>query len=407
MALFDKNAKRLKELEKLYQKNPSDNLLVRLERLRALPPDWYVDYYDKEGHRRAKKCNDQSIPGAEKQERKIRSDSETGVSAPVSKLRVSVAYMVDFRLQRKLNKAEKTGKWGGYRASKSLGNYIKKHIGRKTLDWLSENPMFLVELFENFPEKNWSPKSIWNYYKDLKAVLNKWMKKNLIVIANPMNAVDEPDPQVCVMDYVPTDDDFERIVATALVEGVEQEAINLLGAVRWSGLRINEVLQWQIEKDICLKPQDGGYPYFYAWISKQKRLTRICVPMFKQLYDILKVQMGSRTSGHVWRWKNPPYHTLDIKTEDGKVRKLMEVAGVPFQRPFHEFRKTFKMDLKRKGFTKDITKNMQGHATDSMDDWYTHYTRADLEKVVVESYRGDQMETKKEKGESFDSPLTT
>jgi integrase len=202
-----------------------------------------------------------------------------------------------------------------------------------------------------------------------------------------MNGVDIPDPDVCVMDYVPTQRDYEAIIKTAYDYRCSKDLINLIGACRYSGLRINEILKWRIE-DIVLCPDDSSIPYFWADISKQKRKTRIAVPMVAQLARILRDQISGYKEGYVFPWRNPPYKLFQIAMEDGSVESLYDLAKVNVPRPFHDFRKTFKMDLKRSGYSKEVTKSMMGHATDAMDDWYTHFKRADLEDAVKHTYEG-------------------
>ena len=223
------------------------------------------------------------------------------------------------------------------------------------------------------------------------------------MVKNPMDAVDSPDPQTQVMDYVPTQRDYESIIFAAMTEGLPQAAIHLIGAVRYSGLRINEVLGWQV-CDVILYPDDNSTPYFFTSISKQGRKCRVAIPMRKELWEILKAQIGERTGGPVWPWRCAPYFLFEIKQEDGTIKRLYDIADVKVPRPFHDFRKTFKMEMKRMGLPTEVTKSMQGQATDSMDGWYTHFSRVDLERAVASSWSKfspdhDQTHDQNKKGE--------
>jgi integrase len=74
---------------------------------------------------------------------------------------------------------------------------------------------------------------------------------------------------------------------------------------------------------------------------------------------------------------------------------------VSVPRPFHDFRKLFKLEMKRAGLQREVTKSMQGHATDAMDAYYTHFQREDLEaaaKALDSRLSEHQMNTRKENG---------
>ena len=100
-------------------------------------------------------------------------------------------------------------------------------------------------------------------------------------------------------------------------------------------------------------------------------------PLSKQAADALRVQIGDKVDGEVWPCKNPPYKLLN-------KRKLRKEANWP-HRWFHDFRKTAKMRFKVAA-GKDVAKEMLGHQTDAMDDYYTHYQRKELEAAVKASY---------------------
>jgi integrase len=381
--IFDKNEKRIRELSKDPAKNPE-----RISELQSRGSEWWVQYRDENNVIRAEKCPPEyqdSRESAKAYERKILVSLDDG--SYVSKdLRVTtISDLCDYYLDRKRKKAERTGNKGGLNAAETLCKAIKRHLGHFTFDAMRKRPQVLIELFDDFPEKHWSPKYIWNYYKALHAILNLWIKKNLLVVRNPLDAVDCPDPDVRIIDYVPSQRDYETIIITALTEGLPQSGINLIGAVRYSGLRINEVLGWKIP-DIVLYPDDNSTPYFFTSISKQCRKCRVAIPMRKELWEILKDQIADRTDGPIWPWKGAPYFLFEIQQGDGTIKRLYDIAGVKVPRPFHDFRKTFKMEMKRMGLSQEVTKSMQGHATDSMDDWYTHFSRVDLERAVAQSW---------------------
>lgn len=399
--IFDKNEKRLRELSKDPVRHGT-----RIADLRERGPEWWIQYRDKNKTIHAEKCPQEyreSRETAEAYERMVRVSLDQGTYI-AKELRVStISVLCDYYFSRKEKKAEKTGRKGGLCAAKTMCKAIKRHLGQHSFDAVRKQPQVLVDLFDDFPEKHWAPKTIWNYYKVLKAVFNLWIKKNLLMVRNPLDAVDCPDPDTAIVDYVPTQRDYDAIIVAAMTEGLPQAGINLIGAVRYSGLRIGEVLGWLVP-DIALCPDDNSTPYFFTNILKQGRRCRVAIPMRKELWTILKNQIGDRTGGPVWPWKWCPYFLFEIKQEDGTIKRLYDIAGVKVPRPFHDFRKTFKMEMKRMGLSQEVTKSMQGHATDSMDEWYTHFSRVDLEGAVAGSWskypcKDDQTDDQNRKGE--------
>jgi integrase len=105
--------------------------------------------------------------------------------------------------------------------------------------------------------------------------------------------------------------------------------------------------------------------------------------MSKPLHQALVECVGERKYGRVWEGveQSKLYHLL-------RDHKLLKEAGVPFTRPFHDFRKTVKHRLKiEKGLGREISKGFMGHKTDAMDDYYTHLKMFDLWSAVKDSWK--------------------
>jgi integrase len=374
--IFDKNAERIRALEREIAHGTAGNgAETRLSRLRAAGPQWWVGFWDRNGIKRRKKSPQNNLKGAQRFERQCRADVEGGTYANPETTRVSISDIVDAYLR------EKMALKAGYASCRTLCNHITRHIGTWTLEQLDRAPEILVDHFRKFPELAWSLKYRWNYFLTLRAAINHWIRFRRLAMQNPCNIVTiEPNTQI--VEYVPTQDDYEKIVARAYVEGLPLPVIRLIGAARYSGLRINEILKWQVE-DLNLSSDNGSTPFFWTSISKQKRKTRVALPMVSKLQAILQEQVAGRTHGKVWPWSSPPYKLLVVVDEQGKASGLYELAGVTVPRPFHDFRKLFKIEMKRAGLSREVTKEMQGHATDAMDAYYTHFQREDLETAVA------------------------
>jgi integrase len=398
--IFDKSEKRARELELRDPVKYHEKILEYRKN-----PNWFIRYWVK-GIVHDERCPEQyqSASGAERYYKIVAGKTETGDHLiPVTR-KTTISDMVDFFLVYRKKKSDRSGKSGGYPAAKSICGIIRVAIGGLTFDQCREDPMLLQDYIDDLPVNNpeWSPKYVWNIYKELKAVFSTWIKKKLLQVPNPMDAVEEPDPETRVMNYVPTPDDYERIIATGLIEGVRDDVLRLIGAVRYTGFRVGEVLHWRCE-DCVLNPDDEGLPYLWVEISKQRRRTRVPRPIRSELVPILKDQIGPRSEGPVWSWRNPPYRLLDIyeladhNGRNGRPERLKlkgtlyQIAGVQVPRPFHDFRKTVKLELKRLLGDSKKARDYQGHKSDSMDNWYTWYQREDMEEAVRDSYkeRGD------------------
>lgn len=217
--VFDKNKRRARELER---KDP-ERYSARIKKLKQ-SPQWWIRYYDKCGRAHDEKCPPeyQSEMLAQRYYSRVTTgiDDKTHLIPEVRKNTIET--MCNFYLERKRRAAERKGKLGGLRASETLCRAIVRHIGKITFDDCRQNPVILEDHIYNLPRlrPNWSSKTIWNYFKVLKAVFNLWIKKQLLNVPNPMDAVDEPDPQTKVMNYVPTHADYEQIIFTAITEGL-------------------------------------------------------------------------------------------------------------------------------------------------------------------------------------------
>jgi integrase len=364
--IFDKNLERIKELErKLAAGGDSAKLKARIQSYRDAGPEWWVKFYLRDGRARKEKCPPwyQTKLKAKQFECLKRAEVQTGNNVPSEVNQVKLSDVLEAYLSEKM-----AGK-SGAASAKTMVGHICRHIGKLTLQQIDRNPRILVEHFRKFPETQWSQKYIYNYFLTLRASINHWIRFNRLRMQNPCNLV-EISPGVRVMDYVPTPEDYQRILAASYVVGAPDDIRNLFTAVWETGLRINEVLSWQCE-DLHLEQPDIGLPYYDTKISKQGRAMRKQIPMTKELWIAMRAQIGIRENGQVWPWTSAPY---DI------TRAVLKEAGLSHMRPFHDFRKSAKVRFM--AFGREAAKAMQGHATDSMNDYYLHFQRQDLESVV-------------------------
>ena len=375
--VFDKNKKRIEE----HTRKDAKKYHARIQLLKARGPEWWIQYYDDKRKDRSERCPDkyQSVLGAKTYEAIRRAEIAKGEHNNKDIRHVRISEIVDAYLSEKM--AGKSGEG----SSRTLCNHIKRHIGHWWLDQIDRNPALIVNHFKDFPEQSWSPKYIWNYFITFRAAINHWIRFRRLTMQNPC-AVVQINPDVRVLEYVPTKEDFERIIAQSHIAGLPNWIRNLLTVVFETGLRINEVMKLTVT-DVYLNPEEG-LPYIFVWISKQKRCIRQAIPITKEARDAFRAQLSGKTEGAIWPVKNAPYHLLSIKQLDGSFKTLSELAGVEF-RPFHDYRKTAKNKFKLAGGP-EVSKGMQGHATNAMDDYYTHYQRSDLEVAVANSYRTDQ-----------------
>lgn len=440
MSFFDKNLKRIRELERELQAGRGDpeKVRARIEELEQ-KPDWFVDYRDVLGRRHEEKCPPeyQNERAAARYHALCVERVRKGAYNPPDLRKAKVAEITAAYLERKRKAAESSGKVSTFNTAKYSCQRVNELIGDWRLDRMDADPEMIVDFFSDFPRRDWSPKTVWNFFTTLKAAINSWIRFKRLVMKNPCEIV-ELDPQTCVQDYVPTPEDFEKVFTATYVVGLPDWIRHLFTAVYESGLRINEVLRWRIENIDMSAPVFGENsrlikcPTFLTEISKQRRLTRKRIPMSSKLWQALRAQIGARNEGLVFGHTRPPYQLLrwlrcpecglKVHGNEHPYRRagdqclacgkaaliswtLAQEAGVPFYRPFHDYRKSVKhLNKVEKGLPQAVTMAFQGHSSAQMDEYYTHLSAADLIPAVEDSWRcfasnGDQMETRKGNGD--------
>ncbi len=392
MAFFDKIERTINTLNRKLEKASGPEkvkLLTELKKIKRKDPDWYAECRDRFGKRRSEKCPPQyqSKVGAKKYEALFIAKIFEGTASRHDAEKATVSEILDYHLVYLKRKSEKSGKTGGYKSSITISKHLKKDIGHFSLKKLDFNPDILEQYFYDFPGE-YAQKYVYNHFLDLRASFNRWIKHKKIRIFNPCDTI-EIDPNTNVAQYVPTPHDLEKVYMTSMVVGLPDSFRNLLLAVYESGLRISEVIGWQVE-DLDLKPpifNENGFPVrlpsFLTEIKKQKKIEYKSIPMSKELWEILKTEVGSELEGHVWPWQTPPHKLI---RESG----LMKEANVPFTRPFHDYRKSRKMiNRVEKRLPDIVSREFQGHATDAMNDYYSKLGTKDLFSAVEDSWRSD------------------
>jgi integrase len=185
------------------------------------------------------------------------------------------------------------------------------------------------------------------------------------------------DPETAVRELVPTPMEY-----AALVEEARRAApayiADLLTAAWETGLRKGEILNWDW-KDMDMTFLQG-LPAYTVWISKQKKKRPRQVPMTHELYDMLLERWcaaGRPAKGWVWPVLTPPNRIM---------RRVFKKAGCKHL-CIHDFRKAYKTMRKAEGWTTEQTMAVQGHATDSMDNYYTIFQRKHLEPLFEAGWK--------------------
>ncbi len=363
--IYDNTRKRIRECM-LAAGGP---LLNRIRKLSTRKPDWFIQYYVN-GRLRCEKCppDYQTKNGARRFEAMRLSEIERGVYDDRHVRRATMAAIIDAYLSEVM-----VGR-RGEASARCMGAHAKKLIGNWRLETIDRNPSLIVNHFRNFPLDGWSPKYRYNYFIIVRAAINHWIRFRRLSLHNPCQLV-RIDRGIRVMDYVPTENDLEKIIIASFELGLPDWIRRLFVVVWESGLRVGEVMGLQIE-DIVLHPGEG-LPYLMVTVSKQKRVMRKPRPLSARCAAALAAQIGERTAGQLWSVKAPPYKLL-------RNSGLREAAGWE-HRWFHDSRKKAKLVF-RAAAGKEIAKEMLGHRTDAMDDYYTHYQRRDLEAAVASTY---------------------
>lgn len=384
--VFDKNQYRLREFKRQLANAHSPAEQARLEKrigkLKARGPEYYIKFRNALGRKVTERVPSEyrGRRGAERFHSLRVGEVEKGDHNPRKAITATIEAVCNHYLDRKMRFRK------SHSAAKTLVGHITRHMGNASLQSLDRNPQIIVDHFADFPE-DWAPKYIYNYFLCLRAAINYWIKMQRLHLANPLDLV-EIEPNTNVNDYVPTRADFDAIYLTSLTLGLPDFVRHLYTAVYETGLRIGEILGWRIEEMDLAPPEfdDKGrpvrLPFFTTLISKQGKTVKTTIPMSKGLHMALLAQVGDRSYGKVWEVEQSKLYKL--LREGG----LLKEAGVPFTRPFHDFRKTVKRRLKiEMGLGRDISKGFMGHKTDAMDDYYTHLKMFDLWSAVEDSWK--------------------
>lgn len=200
-------------------------------------------------------------------------------------------------------------------------------------------------------------------------------------IINPVDIV-ELDPGTNVREFVPTEADYIRILKMVYELNLPPYIQWLLIAVWETGLRIGEILALKWE-DINLHRGVGDdVPTFMVTFSKQKRMTKRVLPTSFNFWKMLKEIPGEHKEGFVFPVRNPPHHLL-------RRCELLKSVNLGYLRPFHDFRKSWKTRMKAKGYSSELTKALQGYATDSMDEYYSKLRTEHLVCVVRDTWENE------------------
>lgn len=407
--IFDKNRKRIEELKR------KDSVLYadRISELEKRGPEWWIRYLDSAGKPRDEKCppSSQCKTGAERYYLQKKKDVENCEYTPSSYVDIKISKILEYYLETKNSKS----------SSRTICRELDRRFGSANFKRIINEPLILKKLTESMFLELSSPKYAWNHWIILRASFQNWIDLHNLNgrVSNPCVMIQKLlklEPGTNVREICPTREEFEKLLLTFKTVGVSQVAIDLQETVWESGLRVGEILKWRCENmHLDLKTDSEGrileIPYFETLISKQNRRTQVQIPMSPRLWEILKRVVAGRTSGFVFPVRNPPYKHFNVKKKDssGNITSVsvFEIAGLSHMRPFHDYRKSKKSHLKLQGYTSEYTKYLQGHATDSMDSYYTNFKRLDMQDVYLREYEKilcDQNCDQKQKGESFDSP---
>jgi len=264
---------------------------------------------------------------------------------------------------------------GTIASAKTVIGHIRRHLGNATLEILHEKPHVLVQFFRDFPEPKWSPKYVYNYRLTLRAAISYYCKSRNLNIGNPMNVV-FLDPQTAIREEVPTPEEYRILCDTA--DKIAPTYVRRMLVAAWeTGLRKGEILAWNWSTMDMSFTQ--GLPAYTVWITKQKRKAARQIPMTRELWDMLYemwCEKGRPLKGAVWPVLTPPNRIM---------RKVFKKAGLG-NLTIHDFRKAYKTMRKAEGWTSDVTMAVQGHATDSMDNYYTIFQRVHLEPYFKKNW---------------------
>lgn len=369
MSPFDQTAKSITKLRRDASAGKIDpgEAAAKIRALEKKGPRWVARWTLANGREATRVCK--SEKEARATEARMAAKVAAGDVSETSHLRAKVSEVLAFYLQNKL-----AGK-GSFTSARAHLTRAAEHIGHLRLDKVNARADEILHgyLFDTAAEAYPSRKTLWNHKVYLAAAFAFWIRRKRLLIVNPWNVVDFPNPG-SRRTTTPSFADYTKILAEASKPGVEPW-VRVVFILAWEhGRRGGEIhtLDWS---NIHLSPGAEDLPWARFTTLKQGGEAFDDVPLYADSAAALRGLWSRQKAGRVFPWKR--------KAHDLHIRAVLDAAGFP-DLWLHDFRRAW--NNRHREIGTENRKAMSGHRTDAMDERYWTERRKSLESVVAGSY---------------------
>ncbi len=187
----------------------------------------------------------------------------------------------------------------------------------------------------------------------------------------------------------------------ALLKHLPRHTKQIMTVAFYTGMRRSEITQLTWDKVneegrvIELRPEDT------------KDADPRIVPFGREVSEIFKAIRRGKDGAYVFTWRGKPVR--DIRTG---IKKACAAAGIPYgQRVkggfvFHDLRHTFNTFMRKAGVAAAVTKDITGHNSYEMYDWYDAVDHEDRRLAVERLSRFIKSEAKKARRKKVSQPVS-
>lgn len=377
-AIFDKNLERIRALEKQVLAGTLDpeKAAKRIAKLRAVA-DYWVKVYDG-GPKPIRRQADppSSKRAAEKLETRLKGEIVTGVYIPGDLLKTTVGAIVDAYLEKQKGRAGEASCRSRARTAAPV-----RHV--KLEAWHNNTKLIEYHLDNDTPD-TWADRSIHHYAKLLQYAVQAFIDGNQkLFIKNPVRTAIKAmdlDPGLVRREVVPSDLEVAMLVGEARRGAYPRYVAPLLTFLRETGLREIEALSLRWEK-VSMDWEEAHRirPWAEVRLRKKKKYVIRRIPLNPRARRALQAMQdqaaGPTETGFVFPVRNFP----------GRIyRRIRAAVVLPHINP-HDFRKSWSVEHLDKG--QELRKEVRGHDTDEMDEYYLVLSLKDSEKIYDEDWK--------------------
>jgi integrase len=376
-AVYNRNEERARALEKQVaagQKDP-DVAAARIAALRAVP-DYWVKVYDGPKPIRQQADPPTSIRAAEKLEARLKGEIQGGTHIPTELLKTTLGAILDAYLAYMAGKSSFASTKSRARAAAPI-----RHV---KLEAWHNNPKLIERHLDDDTPDTWGDRSIHHYAKLLQFAVQRFIDSHQkLNIKNPvLTAIIamDLDPGLNRREVVPSDLEVAMLVGEARQKGYPPYLAHLLTFLRETGLREIEALSLRWEKVVLDWEESRRIrPWVEVRLRKKKKYVIRRVPLNprarRALQAIRDLAAGPTETGFAFPVRNFP----------GKIYRRIRAKLALEHINVHDFRKSWSLEHLDKG--RELRKEVRGHDTDEMDEYYLVLGLKEAEAIYDEDWK--------------------